>query len=131
MWPAAEDVAGGAAEPGYTQRKYIHHHLVGVVGRPTARETPGEVDMDTFPAPRGPETYNPENQYPPNNKTTPGFLLLYSGFSGIGVGDPTQASHVYKIAALVRSSEGRPRHAWRFLSAELARLRSEPAVLSR
>ncbi len=26
-------------------------------GRPTSRETPGEVDMDTFPVPRGPETY--------------------------------------------------------------------------
>ncbi len=30
---------------------------VGVVGRATSRKTPGEVDMDTVPAPRGPETY--------------------------------------------------------------------------
>ena len=25
------------------QRKYIHHHLVGVVGRAASRETPGEL----------------------------------------------------------------------------------------
>ena len=29
------------------QWKYIHHHLVGVVGGATSGETPGEVDMDT------------------------------------------------------------------------------------
>ena len=27
----------------HPQRKYIHHHLVGVVGRAASRETPGEV----------------------------------------------------------------------------------------
>jgi len=31
--------------------KDIQHHLVGVVGRATSRETPGEVDMETCPAP--------------------------------------------------------------------------------
>ena len=38
------------------QQKYIHHHLVGVFGQTTSRETPGEVNMDTVPAyppPRG------------------------------------------------------------------------------
>ena len=33
------------------QHKYIHHHFVGMVGRATFRENPGEVDMDTVPAP--------------------------------------------------------------------------------
>ncbi len=35
------------------KRKFIHHHLVGVVGRATSREIPGGVDMDTFPASGG------------------------------------------------------------------------------
>ncbi len=37
--------------------KDIQHHLVGVVGRATSRETPGEVDMETFPDPGEPEPY--------------------------------------------------------------------------
>ena len=34
-------------------KRYIHHHLVGVVGRATFRETPGKLGMDTFPDTRG------------------------------------------------------------------------------
>ncbi len=33
-----------AVVPDFPQQKFIHHHLVGVVGRATSREILGEVD---------------------------------------------------------------------------------------
>ena len=37
----------------YRQREYIHHHVVGVVGRATFRDIPAAVDMDAVSAPGG------------------------------------------------------------------------------